>query len=352
MLTNFTPVIGSTGGSDTGGNTSMQKTVTNGVCTINNITANYLTASLSKRNITFYFKSKTAGSAWARTEGLVPVTIATVTPTPGAIAYNEPAFLEILVTARGTVLPDVLINISIPGLSGEMSARSDAEGKVFMAFTPPTTGDIDIEVENRTSDTKVRVTSWKLYLDTDTQTNEQESFTVTVRNNSATGAVIEGATVLFNRVTQTTDSSGQATFTAPSITANKDIVTTAIKDGYADDSAVVTVVNVPKLVIVPPSGEITTTSSFDITIADDAGSSIVGATVTFNGNTYTSGAQGLVTLTAPETEGTYTITATKAEFKDADAITFDIKAGGIPGFELLTLVAAIGVALILLRRRR
>jgi len=29
-----------------------------------------------------------------------------------------------------------------------------------------------------------------------------------------------------------------------------------------------------------------------------------------------------------------------------------IKAGSIPGFELLTLVAAIGVAFILLRRRR
>ena len=63
-------------------------------------------------------------------------------------------------------------------------------------------------------------------------------------------------------------------------------------------------------------------------------------------------ANGIASVTAPSEEGTYTITATFPGYTDADPITITIEAGGIPGFELLTLIAAIGVAFILLRRRR
>ena len=50
-------------------------------------------------------------------------------------------------------------------------------------------------------------------------------------------------------------------------------------------------------------------------------------------------------------EGDYTVYASKTGFQDSDMITITIE-GGIPGFELLTLLVALGVAFILLRRRR
>ena len=81
------------------------------------------------------------------------------------------------------------------------------------------------------------------------------------------------------------------------------------------------------------------------------GSPLAGATVTIDVDTYTSDGEGKVTITAPSTEGDYTITAKYEGFQDGILI-ITIKAGGIPGFELLTLIAAIGVAFILLRRRR
>ena len=88
-----------------------------------------------------------------------------------------------------------------------------------------------------------------------------------------------------------------------------------------------------------------------MTIADDAGNPIIGATVTINQKSVTSGGEGIAKLTGPSDEGTYQITATKTGFADADAVEIKIE-GRIPGFELLTLIAAIGVAFILLRRRR
>ena len=48
--------------------------------------------------------------------------------------------------------------------------------------------------------------------------------------------------------------------------------------------------------------------------------------------------------------GTYAITATFAGFEAAAEATFC--ADPTPGFELLTLIAALGIALILLRRRK
>ena len=118
-----------------------------------------------------------------------------------------------------------------------------------------------------------------------------------------------------------------------------------------------TVVNVPKLTIIPPSGKVYGTKDFVVTVADDEGQAIIGAQVTFNGADYFTGAGGSVTLTAPdvkETSKDYTLTATFAGFESASTATLTIykTQGGIPGFELVTLIAAIGVALILLRRRR
>ena len=81
------------------------------------------------------------------------------------------------------------------------------------------------------------------------------------------------------------------------------------------------------------------------------GSSLAGATVTFEGETVTSDENGKATFTAPSAKGDYTITATYEKYQDG-VLVITIVEGGIPGFELITLIAAIGVAFILLRRRR
>ena len=94
-----------------------------------------------------------------------------------------------------------------------------------------------------------------------------------------------------------------------------------------------------------------TGSTFEVVVAKDTGDPVIGATVTFNDKTYTTGAGGVATLTAPTTAGEYTITASFGTFTDATG-TVTVKAGGTPGFEVLTLLVAIGVAFILLRRRR
>jgi len=353
----FSPTIGSTTGTDAK-NTSIELRVTNGEITLYNITANNLSEFLdgkwqhySKKNITFYFKPKTAGSAWARANGMLPVKIANVMASPSSIPYNKPAEVTLTVTGRDVGLENVWVSLIIPGLTGEMNTTTDADGKALFAFTPPTTGYIEILVENRTSDTKIRVTSCSLYLDVDAQANEGVDFTVTVRNNTAAGAALANAAVTFNRVTKTTDSSGEVTFKAPAVTVARQYKIVATKDGYAEASEDILILNIPKLIIVVV-GEIAAGSTFDVVIADDAGNAVVGATITINQKIYTTGAQGIATITAPSEEGTYTITATFPGYTDAEPITITIEAGGIPGFELLTLIAALGVAFILFRRRR
>lgn len=352
-LCNFTPNIGQTTGSDDAGeNVSIQKTITNGVATIHNITADRLPGSVAIQNITFYFKPKTpSGSGWAVANGRVPVKIADVTASPGSLPVNVLAEVEIMATGRGTGLGNVLVNLSIPGLAGEMSTTTDSNGMALFAFTPLTTGDIAIEIENRTSDVVIPVTNYKVYIDVDPEADEGDSFTVTALNGTSAGTAIEGAAVTFNRQTEITDANGQATFTAPAVTSDREYTITATKVGHAEDTETIVVVNRPKLVIVPPT-EASAGSTFQVTIADDRGNAIIGATVTIGDQTAISGAQGLTTLTAPTEEGTYTLVASKTGFQSSDPIEITITPGGIPGFEVLTLIAAIGVAFILLRRRR
>ncbi|UCF11648.1 MAG: hypothetical protein JSW06_06255 [Thermoplasmatales archaeon] len=72
-----------------------------------------------------------------------------VTASPGSLEFGQPAELEILVTVNDEGVSDVLVNISIPGISEEMSTYTDTNGKSLFAFTPPSTGEIKIEIENK-----------------------------------------------------------------------------------------------------------------------------------------------------------------------------------------------------------
>jgi len=176
-----------------------------------------------------------------------------------------------------------------------------------------------------------------------------ESFTVTVKDD---GTPIEDAEVMFDGNTMNTDENGQATFTSddPGI-ESYDYPLTITKGGYPDTTASILVINKYDILISTPSGDTAVGESFTVTVLAK-GSGLGGATVTFNGKEAISDNDGKATFTAPDKEGDYTITASfdDAQYADGTA-TITIKAG-TPGFELLTLIVAIGVAFILLRRRR
>jgi len=157
--------------------------------------------------------------------------------------------------------------------------------------------------------------------------------------------------MLFAGETYTT-TDGTVELTAPDVPTTLDYTITATADGYGEDDAMIKVINIPKLTIVVGATEISAGSQIDVIVADDGGNSIIGATITINNKEYKTGAQGKATITVPSEEGTYTIDATFPGYGAAATVTIEVTGGGIPGFELLTLIAAIGVAFILLRRRR
>jgi len=74
--------------------------------------------------------------------------------------------------------------------------------------------------------------------------------------------------------------------------------------------------------------------------------------ISFNDKTYTTGVNGIAKLTAPKTKGSYPIEVTFGNYEKTTDIVTVTAAPGIPGFELLSLIAALGVAFILFRRRR
>jgi len=178
------------------------------------------------------------------------------------------------------------------------------------------------------------------------------SFTVTVKDD---GTPVEDAKVSFEGgTTINTDSSGKATFEDvddPGI-ESREYKIKIIKDGYPDVTAEVLVINTYQIKISGPSSNPAAGEKFTVTVIAK-GSGLAGATVTFNGKEVISDNNGKASFTAPDKKGDYEITATFDDpcYKDA-SYTVTIAAAGTPGFELLTLVAAIGVAFILLRRRR
>ncbi len=255
---------------------------------------------------------------------------------------------------------------SIPGI---LSAQPDpvqtnADGIVKMSINPLASGKLNVTIVRNihyesgqlnwtnavVTDTVLTATSLQTLKISVSKSPISEGETLTVTVTSGTNTV-SGADVEFGETTAQTDTNGQATFTVPDPGVESAVYTvTAEKSGYISEEKTITVIKVYDVVILGPSTAPGTGETFTIT-ALAKGSALAGATITFDGETYTTGADGSATLTAPSKEGTYTVTGTYEGYEDA---TLDVKitAGGIPGFELLTLIAAIGVAFILLRRRR
>jgi len=333
----------------------MQVDIVNGVGTLDEVNATTL------GNVTFNYMPEGGGERPA--DGLLRVTTATATPNPGTIYIGEATSVTITITHPATGAPlqgvevglDIDMNLSTTILSKLPTNQfTNADGKVTFAITADASGNVTIFVENETDPDNAFVliaTSRKpMTISLNPSVDEGKTFTVEAKSN---GVLITDATVTFTFNGQTwPTTTGVATLTAPTVSTSLGYPISATAEGYTTATgAIVMVLNIPKL-IVAISGEVKAGQTFTLTIADDSGSAVIGATVTFEGKTYTSGAGGVVTITAPSKAGSYAVTATFPGYDPISTTVTILEGGGIPGFELLTLIAAIGVAFLLLRRRR
>jgi hypothetical protein len=339
--------------SDLGASTAVS--IENGSGTLNGVDATTL------GNVTFSYTPD--GGADRMADGLLRVTTATATPNPATIYLGEATVVTITVThpATGVALKDVRIGLDhgMP-LNESILAKlptdlfTDANGRVEFSISADASGNVTIYIENETDPDNAFVIFAQarkpMTISLNPSVDEGKTFTVEAKSN---GVLITDTPVTFTFDGQTwPTTTGVATLTAPSVPTSLTYPITATAEGYATAiGAMIMVINIPKL-IVAIAGEVKTGQTFTMTIADDTGSPVIGATITFDGKTYTSGAGGVITITAPSTEGTYPVTATFPGYATLSDTVTVVKGGGIPGFELLTLIAAIGVAFLLLRRRR
>jgi uncharacterized GH25 family protein len=161
---------------------------------------------------------------------------------------------------------------------------------------------------------------------------------------------VADADVTFGTETEKTGTAGTVSFVVPDPGVDSAVYKiTAQKTGYDTVTEDITVIKKYTITIITPSEKPETEKKFTVTIIAK-GQPLAGATVEFEGQTKMSGGDGKVSFTAPKTKGDYTMTAEYGNYADGTAIIKVVKAS--PGFELLTLIVAIGVAFLLLRRRK
>jgi hypothetical protein len=339
---------------------STQISIENGVGTLESVDATTL------GNVTFAYAPE--GGAQRDADGLLRVTTATATPNPATIYVGEPSVVTIMVThpATGAPLEDVRVGLDHGMLLNESilakiptDQHTDAAGQVEFSMTADASGNVTIYIENETDPDNAfvikAVARKQMMISTDASVDEGKTFTVQAKD--ASGALITGVTVTFTFAGQTwPTTTGVASLVAPAVSTSLTYTITATAEGYTSPSTTIMVINVPKLTIIPPSGDVKGKQKFTVTIANDEGAGVAGATVTFNDQSFYSGANGICELTAPDVtqeSAVYQIKATFTGYTPADTIDLTIlKTPSVPGFELLTLVAAIGIAFLLLRRRR
>jgi len=328
--------------------------LTNGTATVHNVNASELC------NLTFEYKPEVSGSVYAKAEGSLPV------ETPKAILDPDTIYI-------GAVLKSYLVTVTIVNpltnepISGvyvglnttilnqiPQSTTTDSDGMVTFAITPTTTGKIYIEIQNVTSKYYIEVKAIsELELTVSAPSvNEGEQFTVTATSGGQPVAGVT-VTVVGTTLTGTTGTDGTVTFTAPDVATTATYTITGTKTGYTSATTYIQIVNLPQLIVTVDKTVVNEGEKFTVTVTA-GGNMISGAAVTLDGTTkYTTA--GTVTFTAPEVDKdtTYTITATLTGYKQSEPVTITVKnKAGVPGFELVTLIAALGIALILLRRRR
>ncbi|MCD6410829.1 MAG: carboxypeptidase regulatory-like domain-containing protein, partial [Thermoplasmata archaeon] len=338
-----------------GGNDTIELEVVNGVATLHDITAEYLPEGKGSMNITFEFKPEESGSAYAKAKGVVLVKVPDATPTPDKVAVGQTATVNVLVTGRGQPLSGV--NVTLKGAGINLNATTGSDGIAPFSFLPGSTGKISILIENRSTGVTIEVTAYALEIEIPASVAEG-TFTITVKDEK--GNPVEGAYVKFTGTgeTKTTNSEGKVTFniTIPGTMPYATYKLIATKAGYRSDEETITIANVFNLYITAPS-KLSAGQKLTVKVTSDTGP-VYGVTVkikkgeeVIDTKTLT-GPEG-VTFTIPKVKEktTFTIIAEKEGFKPA-TYEITVSPAGIPGFELITLLAAIGIAIILLRKKK
>jgi hypothetical protein len=344
-----------TGRNDTVNDTTkyIEVELTNGTVTIYNINATELC------NLVFEYKPEASGSVYAKADGSLPVKTAKAILSPatiyiGAEVMSYPVTITIVNPLTNESISGVYVSLNTTILQVlPQGGTTDKDGIITFVITPTTTGKIYVEIQNVTSEyyIDVKAVSTLSIAVSSPSVSEGEQFTVTATSG---GTAVSGVTVtvIGTNLSGTTGTDGTITFTAPDIATTATYTITGTKEGYTTATTYIQIVNLPQLIVTVDKTIVTEGEKFIVTVTA-GGNMISGATVTLNGVTkYTTA--GTATFTAPEVDKdtTYTITATLTGYKQGSTtITIKNKAG-VPGFELITLIAALGVALILLRRRR
>jgi len=323
----------------------IEVTLTNGTVTVHNVNASELCA---------------AGSEYAKAEGSLPVETPKAILDPdtiyiGAVLKSYLVTVTIVNPLTDEPISDVYVGLNTTILKPiPQSTKTDSDGKVTFAITPTITGKIYIEIQNVTSKYYIEVKAIsELELTVSAPSvNEGEQFTVTATSGGQPVAGVT-VTVVGTTLTGTTGTDGTITFTAPDVATTATYTITGTKTGYTSATTYIQVVNLPQLIVTVDKTVVNEGEKFTVTVTS-GGSMISGAAVTLDGTTkYTTA--GTATFTAPEVDKdtTYTITATLTGYKQSEPVTITVKnKAGVPGFELVTLIAALGIALILLRRHR
>ena len=290
-------------------------------------------------------------------DGMLKVTTATATPDPLIIYTNEPASVTITVTHPSSGAPISDVNVSLIGgilLTLPDEEVTDINGQVEFGITTGGSGDIIILIENEFDDDNTFVIKSKfkhpLKVTAPSTVQENKKFTIEITSNGQ--PVTDSVKIKFDGITYTT-STGALELTAPSVSLDIDYRIEAIATGYTDDETQTHIVNVRQLIILLDSPTVNGNEEIPITVTDDTGRPIIGATVTFSGSTYQTGENGKVTLTMPNTDQTYTLTTAFNGFQsDSTSLTVKSVSEKTPGFAFLTLIVSLGISLILLRRKQ
>lgn len=305
-------------------------------------------------NITYEYKPY--DGQYRRADGMLKVTTATATSNPLTVYTNEATSVTVTVThpSTGNPIPDVKVGLiggillSVPG-----DEITDSNGEVEFGITTGGSGEITILIEDEfdpdnifTIKSYIRQT---MKVSAPSMVNENEKFTVTIK--SGGNLVTDEVTVKFAGNDYTT-SSGTIEITSPSVTLDLDYYIEVSAVGYTDDETKIRVSNVRQLIILLDNTAVNGKDEFSVIVTDDTGRTIAGATITFNGEQYSTDYVGKVILIAPNENKNYIIEASFDDFQSCSKPLEVTALPQTPGFELLTFIISIGVTLILLRRRR
>ena len=312
-------------------------------------------------NATFVDNNPNLGN---NTLGKFNIDFPTFAITPSTIYIGQSNIVEIVASDyAGEKIEGINLTLLGNTITQPDPAMTNSEGKVSLKLEPTASGTANVTIARNVgfvggqlnwtnaviTDSYVTIDSLSTFNIAVSKSPIYQDETLTVTITSGTSAV-SGVTVTFGEATAVTDSDGKATFTVPNPGVESAIYTlTAEKAGYITKEKSITVIKVYTLSA--PDVAATSGETFTINVLLVGKGAAVGASVTFEGETKTTDAYGQVTFTAPTVSEKADYTATVA-YEDHTATSTITVSPGTPGFELLTLIAAIGVAFILLRRRR